>query len=77
MKGLIDIENEDNKCFLWCFIKHVNPLNTHPEKITKANKNMVNDLNYVGIQFPVYKKDFSKIEKRNNICINVFCYENN
>ena len=22
------------------------------------------------------KKDFSKIEKKNNICINVFCYEN-
>ena len=23
------------------------------------------------------EKDFSKIEKKNNICINVFCYENN
>ena len=22
------------------------------------------------------EKDFSKIEKKNNICINVFCYEN-
>ena len=49
MKGLLDIKNEDNKCFLWCLIKHLNPLNTHPEKITKANKNIVNDLNYAGI----------------------------
>ena len=37
---------------------------------------MVNDLNYEGIDFPVSKKDYSKIEQKNNICINVFCYEN-
>ena len=29
------------------------------------------------IEFPVSKKDFGKIEKKNNIWINVFCYENN
>ena len=38
---------------------------------------MVNDLNYEGIELPVSRKDFSKIEKKNNIYINVFCYENN
>ena len=26
--------------------------------------------------FPVHKEDFRKIETKNNICINVFCYEN-
>ena len=34
-------------------------------------------LDYEDIQFPVSKKDFDKIEKKNNIWINVFCYENN
>ena len=24
MKGLIDIQNNDNKCFLWCHIRHLN-----------------------------------------------------
>ena len=38
---------------------------------------MVNDLDYEGIEFPFSEKDFNKIEKKNNICINVFCYENN
>ena len=38
---------------------------------------MFNDLDYEGIEFPVSKKDFNKIEKKNNICINVFCHENN
>ena len=37
---------------------------------------MVNGLDYKGIEFPVSKKDFSKIEQKNNVYINVFCYEN-
>ena len=32
MKSLINIKNSDNKCFLWCHIRHFNPLNIHPEK---------------------------------------------
>ena len=62
MKGLINIKNNDNKCFLWCHIRHLNPLKIHPERITKADENMVNDLNYEGIKFPVPKKDYSNIE---------------
>ena len=34
------------------------------------------NLNYDKINFPVEEKDFEKIEVQNNICINVFCYEN-
>ena len=38
---------------------------------------MINDLDYKGIEFPVPKEDFSRIEKKqNNIWINLFCYEN-
>ena len=76
VKGLIDIKSNDNKCFLWCHIRQLNPLKIYPERITKANKNMVNSLDYNGIEFPVSKKYFKKIEKKNDICINVFYYEN-
>ena len=37
---------------------------------------MAEKLNYGGIEFPVKEKDFNKIEVKNNICINVFGYEN-
>ena len=37
---------------------------------------MNNDLNYEGIKFLVSEKDCYRIERQNNICINVFCYEN-
>ena len=38
---------------------------------------MANDLDYKNIKFPVSKKNYKKIEQKNNFCINVFCYENN
>ena len=75
-KGMSNIKSYDNKCFLWCHIRHLNLVKTHPERITKKDKNMINGLDYEGIKFPVSKKDYGKIERQNNICINVFCYEN-
>ena len=75
-KGLINIKNNDQKCFLWCHVRHINPVKIHPERITREDKKLANDLNYDGIEFPVREKDFSKIETKNNICINVYCYEN-
>ena len=42
----------------------------------QKDKELVNDLDYDGIEFSVRKEDFSQIEIKNNICINVFCYEN-
>ena len=76
MKGVINIKINGNKCFLWCHIRNLNPLKRHPERTTKADKNMINDLDYEGIKFLVSKTNYLKIEQKNNICINVFCYEN-
>ena len=71
-KGLINIKNKDEKCFLWCHVRHINLLNKHPERILKNDKKIAEELNYDGIEFPVQEKDFNKIEVKNNICINVF-----
>ena len=72
-KGLINIKNNDHKCFLWCHIRHINPVKIHPERITQTNKKLANDLDYDGIKFPAERDDFSKTETKSNIC--VFCYE--
>ena len=76
MKGLINVKNNDNKCFLWCHERHLNPLKTRHERIKKVDKTMADNLDCKGIYFPVSKKDYEKIEQKNNICINVFCYGN-
>ena len=75
-KGLINIKNNDQKYFLWCYVRHINLVKMHPERITQKDKKLVNDLSYDGVGLPVWEKDFSKTETKNNICINVFCYEN-
>ena len=73
---LINIKNNDQKCFLWCHVRHTNPTKEHPERITKIDRKIAHNLNYDRIEFPVEEKDFKKIEVKNNIWINVFCYEN-
>ena len=75
-KGLINIQNKDDKCFLYCHIRHLNPQEKYPQRFKKCDKIFINQLNYDGIDFPVNINQYNKIEKQNNININVFAYEN-
>ena len=59
-----------------CHVRHINLSNKHPGRIFINDKKIAEELNYDGIQFPVQEKDFDKIETKNNICINVFGYDN-
>ena len=76
-KGLINIKNTYQKCFLWCHVKHINPSKRHPERILKTDKKIAEKIAYDRIEFPVQEKDFKKTEAKNNICVNVFGYEDN
>ena len=40
-KGLINTKNKDQKCFLWCHVRHINPSKEHPERIRKIDKKLV------------------------------------
>ena len=72
MKGLINIKNDDNTCFLWCHVRHLNLDCVKPSRITKKDKEIVKELNYSCVDFPVSKKDYDKISVINKININVF-----
>ena len=39
----------------------VNPTNKHPERVKKEDKEMIEKLDYSGIEFPISKKDYNKI----------------
>ena len=41
----------------WCHNRHFYPLKIHPERKTKADRNMFNDLGYSDIKFPASKND--------------------
>ena len=74
-KGLINMKNKDNECFRWCHIRHLNPQDKDPQRIKKTDKQYIEKLDYSSIEFPVTVKQINKIEKQNNICINLFGYE--
>ena len=59
-----------------CHVRHITLVKIHPERLTQNDKKLADDLDYDRVGFPVREKDFSKIEIKNNIYINVFCYKN-
>ena len=85
VKGLINIiDNDENKCFLWVHFIHFNPLKIHPERITKSDNNIVSDLDYDGIEFPI-KKILTRLKRKlifvlmcfvmKIICLSCLCNE--
>ena len=74
--AIINMKNEDNnKCFLWCVLRALNPKDTHPERIDKDLKSKEDTLNMEGIAYPVDLKDINRFEKQNlDISISVLGY---
>ena len=77
-KGLINIKNEDKKCFLYCLLYHFHKdeMANNPQRVSKykryegsaklcleASPKGSVSLNFNGINFPVAIKDIPKIEK--------------
>ena len=74
-KGLINIKNKNDEYFSWCHIRHLNLKKTNPQRINRVDKQFIEGLDYTNIEFPVPQKQYNKIEKQNDIRINVFGYE--
>ena len=73
-KGLINLQNDDNKCFLWCHVRHINPVKKDPQRITQKDRGIEKTLDYTGVTFPVTIREMDKIEKQNKININAYVY---
>ena len=74
--AIINPQNKDDKCFLWCVLRALNPMKDNPGRIDKMLKEKENTLNMEGIEYPVSLKDIDKFEKQNpSIFITVFGYE--
>ena len=75
-KAIINMKNKNNdKCFLWCVLRALNPKKEHPERIDEDLKSKEHTLNMKGINYPVSLKDIKRFEKQNpNISISVLGY---
>ena len=70
----IQKQKQRSKMFLWCHVRHINLSKKHRRKTKKNDKNVLEELNSDGIEFPVLEKIFNKIEVKNGMCVNVFGY---
>ena len=75
MMGLINLQNNDDKCFLWSHVRHLNPRKKDPQRITKSDREFAKRLDYSVISFPVSRNQINRIEKQNKINIYVFGYD--
>ena len=76
IKAIINMQNKDNKCFLRCVLRALNPSKNNPQRLDKELMGKESTLNMEGIDYPVSFKDLNKFEKQNpNITITVFGYE--
>ena len=72
-KACLNIQNKDEKCFLYCIVAHDHPMK-HIERENMAKK-YVNEYDSTGINYPMTLNQIPKFEKQNNKSINVYAHE--
>ena len=74
-KAIINMKNQDDKCFMWSVLRALNLKDNHPERIDNDLKNKVDTLNMEGIQYPVSFRGIDRFEHLNpEISISVLGY---
>ena len=75
-KTVLNIQNKDNKCFMWSILAALHPVDRskNPNRVSKYEP-FQNELKFDGIDFPVKLQDISKFETQNQISVNVFGYD--
>ena len=74
-RSLIVLKNNDNKCFLYCYIREfLNPITEKRFRITKKDKELANKIiNETNLDFEnVSINEIDKIEKKLQVNVNVF-----
>ena len=74
-KALINMQNEDDKCFMWSVLRALYPKDTNPQRIDNDLKSKQNSINMKGTHYPVNLKAIDRFETQNpNISISVVGY---
>ena len=74
-KAIINMKNEDDKCFMWCVLRALYPKDKNAERIDKDVKSKQDIINMKGIHYPVSLNGIKRFEDLNpNISISVLGY---
>ena len=64
-KAIINMKNEDDKCFTWSVLRALNPQENNADRIDKGIKKKEDSLNMTGIAYPVQLNALDKFERQN------------
>ena len=73
-QGCLNIQNNDEKCFLWSILASLHPVQRNSYRVSKYQE-YEHGLNMSGIQYPVDIKDIGRFEHQKNISVNICGYE--
>ena len=75
-KAIINVKNDDEKCFVWSVLAGLHPQKLHANRVSKYVPYM-KELNVKDLTFPLKVTDVKKFEKKNpSLSVNVFALEN-
>ena len=73
--AIINMKNDDDKCFLWCVLRALNLKDKNNERIDEDLKSKIDTLDMGDIKYPVKLPDINEFERLNSsIAISVFAY---
>ncbi|XP_050677400.1 uncharacterized protein LOC126974058 isoform X2 [Leptidea sinapis] len=75
-KSVINVQNSDDLCFKWALLSALYPVTKNSQRVSSYSK-YSNKLNFDGVTFPVKMTDIQKVERLNNLSVNVFGLEYN
>ena len=74
-KAIINVKNNDNRCFVWCVLRFLNPVDRDSERIDSELMDKIDIVNMEGIDYPVSFKQIDRFERQNeSISITVLGY---
>ena len=80
-QGLINIKNNDNYCFIWSYIRHINPQDKNPNRIKLSDKELFKEIHekLKDFQFPleINKNKIKKIEDILKVNITILTSDEN
>ena len=76
--AMINMKNEDDKCFMWCVLRALNPKDKNAERIDKDLQSKQDTINMKGIRYPVDSRGINQFESQNpEIAISLLGYNKN
>ena len=73
-RAIVNVKNNDNECFKWAVLSALFPADRDTERTSKYVAHEL-EVDWSGIEFPMEVGKIGRFERRNNISINVYGYD--